>query len=131
VEVAERIDDLDGRVACVTFAEPAMLARFERAMELPFSLYGDPRRAAYRAFGFGRASIARVWLDPRVWRRYAGLLARGRRPRPSAGQDTLQLGGDVVLDRDARLRWRYLSAGPDDRPGVEDLVAAVDGAASR
>jgi hypothetical protein len=114
------------RVACVTFAEPAMLRAFEAGLELDrLELYGDPWRRTYQAFGFGRGSVARVWLDPRVWRRYAGLVLRGR-PLQRAEQDTLQLGGNAVLDANGHGRWIFRSRGPDDRPPVTDLLAALD-----
>lgn len=127
--MAERADEIDARIACVTFAEPAMLAAFERKLDLPYPIWGDPQRTTYRALGFERASWRRVWLDPRVWARYATLLARGRRTERS-GQDELQLGGDVVLDAAGRLAWIYRGAGPEDRPGVELLIRAVRGAAT-
>lgn len=113
------------RVACVTFAEPAMLRAFAEGLSLErIELYGDPQRRSYTAFGFERGSVARVWLDPRVWRRYATLLARGRRPeRPQ--QDTLQLGGDAVVGADGRLCWIFRSRGPEDRPAVSELLAAL------
>ena len=114
-------EQLAGRLACITFAEPPLLDAFQRELRLDVPLYGDPSRAVYRAFGFGRGSVRRVWLDPRVWTQYARLLARGQRPGWS-GQDTLQLGGDAVLDAAGRLRWIHRGAGPDDRPAVE-LVA--------
>ena len=118
--------EIAARVVCVTFAEPRALSAFERELNLPYPLYGDPDRTTYRALGFGRACARRVWLDPRVWRRYAALLLRGRRPPvPVGSQDTLQLGGDAVLDARGRLRWIYRSRGPEDRPSVEQLAAAV------
>ena len=125
MEVAARRAEVQGAIACVTFAEPAMLRGFEREIGLPYPLYGDPDRATYRALGFGRASARRVWLDPRVWARYGRLLARGRRPVGGPAQDTLQLGGDAVLDAQGRLRWIYRSRGPEDRPSVDRLVAEM------
>ncbi len=119
--------ELKARTICITFAQPSLLTAFEREMGLEIPLYGDPHRAAYGAFGFERGSVVRVWLDPRVWRRYAKLLARGRRFR-RVQQDTLQLGGDAVFDSEGRLRWIYRSAGPDDRPTMDELSAAVHGA---
>ncbi len=128
MKVSERRSELGARLACVTFAEPGLLAAFQRDIGLDLELYGDPDRAAYASLGFGRASPARVWLDPRVWTRYAGLLARGRRPRPPR-QDTLQLGGDVVLDAEGRISWIYRSRGPEDRPSVDQLISALRAAA--
>ena len=127
--MSERRAELPGRVLVVSFAIPELLAAYERELGLDLPLYCDPERELYRALGFGRASFARAWLDPRVWGRYAGLLARGRRlHRPE--QDTLQLGGDVVFDADTRLRWRYASRGPEDRPSVDALIAALIRAAA-
>ncbi len=127
MQVAEHIDELPGGVACVTFATPALIKAFEREMDLPFPILGDPERHAYRAMGFERASWRRVWLDPRVWARYAVLLGRGRRSKP-VDQDLLQLGGDVVIDPEGRIAWLYRSEGPEDRPAVDQLLAAVRGA---
>ena len=129
MEVAERVDEIDGQVACVSFAEPGLLERFEAKLGLPYPIYGDPGREGYRAFGFERAGWRRVWLDPRVWRRYASLLARGRRSERTDG-DVLQLGGDAVLDAHGRLAWIHRSAGPEDRPTVDELVTAVRRAAA-
>ncbi len=123
MEVAARRDELGVAAACITFAQAPMLALFARELALDLPLYGDPDRGAYAAFGFERGSVARVWLDPRVIASYAGLLARGRRPRPPE-QDTLQLGGDVLVGEDGRVRWIYHSRGPEDRPSVAEIVAA-------
>jgi hypothetical protein len=57
-------------------------------------------------------------------RAYGRLLRAGRRPRlPS--EDTLQLGGDFIVDPEGRVAYAYRSAGPDDRPSVDDLLAAL------
>lgn len=108
----------------VSFAPPALLARFEQELNLGLLLLSDPDRAAYTAFGFERGSLARVWLDPRVWARYAALLARGQRPGRAQG-DTLQLGGDAILDPAGRLAWVHRGRGPEDRPSLGALRAAL------
>lgn len=117
-------DRLGIRVAVVSFAKPASLAAYRDRFELgDVLLLSDEERAAYAAFGFDRASAVRVWLDPRVWWRYARLLARGRRLE-RAEEDTLQLGGDVLVDERGVIRWIYRSAGPEDRPSIEQLAEA-------
>jgi hypothetical protein len=124
--VSRAADAIGARPICITFAPPSLLAAFEREMGLDIPLYGDPDRAVYAAFGFERASIARAWLDPRVWTAYAKLLARGRR-FVRVEQDTLQLGGDALVDAGGRLSWLYRSRGPEDRPTVDELIAAARG----
>jgi hypothetical protein len=128
VEVAEHSAQIDADIAVVTFAQPNLLCAFEEQMGLPLRIYADPQRTVYQAFGFERGSRARVWLDPRVLRRYAQLLRRGRRLQRSE-QDTLQLGGDVVIDRRGCLAWIHRSEGPEDRPTVAAVAAAVRRAA--
>jgi hypothetical protein len=128
VEVAEHSAQIDADIAVVTFSQPNLLRAFEEQMGLPVRIYADPQRTVYRAFGFERGSRIRVWLDPRVLRRYAQLLRRGRRLQRS-DQDTLQLGGDVVVDRRGRLAWIHRSEGPEDRPTVDAVAAAVRQAA--
>jgi len=61
-----------------------------------------------------------VWLDPRVWARYAALVAHGERPR-LLGRDTLQLGGDFVVDPDGIVTYARPQR-RDDRPPVSVLI---------
>jgi len=126
LEVARRRREFgDARLLCVTFVQPALLTAYERELELDgIEFLADPARATYAALGFERASFARVWLHPAVWQRYAALLVRGRRLRPP-GQDVYQLGGDAVIDAGGRLRRVFASAGPEDRPAVDELLAAL------
>lgn len=124
MEVLEHRDRLAARVVVVSFARPASLAAYRDRFGLgDVLLLSDPERLAYAAFGFDRGSVARVWLDPRVWLRYAGLLARGRRLE-ATDDDTLQLGGDVLVAPDGRVRWIYRSTGPEDRPTPAALLRA-------
>ena len=125
MQVLGRRDELP-RIAVITFASAPLLAAFAREVELQdASLYGDPERRLYEALGFGRGSVARVWLDPRVWARYGRLVLGGARLPRRIEQDTLQLGGDVLVDADGRVAWLYRSRGPDDRPPADELVRQV------
>ncbi len=118
-------EELSVRVVIVAFAKPESLAGYQHRQRLDQLLViSDPERRAYRAFDLGRGSVLRVWLDPRVWARYLQLMLRGRRPE-SAHEDTLQLGGDALIDRGGRIAWIYRSRGPEDRPSVADIQAAL------
>ena len=111
----------------VSFTAWQMLARFEEELQVGLEMFADPERAVYETLGFGRGSVARVWLHPRVWIRYAGLVAGGARLRGAQG-DTLQLGGDAIVDAEGRLAWIHRSTGPEDRPPLtrlrQELVSA-------
>lgn len=120
----DRIDEFGGAdVALVTFTRPRNLRGYRARFGLPFAVLADEHRAAYRAYGLGRGPWWRVY-GPRVWVEYARLIGRGRRPqRPQ--EDTLQLGGDFVVAPDGRLTYVFRSTGPDDRPPIDELIAAV------
>jgi hypothetical protein len=123
--VLTHAEQLPVRVVVIAFASARSLAGYQHRQALDDLLVlSDPDRRAYDAFGFGRGTVLRVWLDPRVWRRYAQLVFRGRRPEV-AHEDTLQLGGDVLIDAAGRITWVYRSRGPEDRPSVAEIRAAL------
>lgn len=122
-------EELGLRIVVVAFADAKPLRRYQQGLGLEDVLVlSDPDHQSYAVFGFPRGSVRRVWLDPRVWWRYGTLLARGRRPA-RAQQDSLQLGGDVLVDDSGRVRWIHRSRGPEDRPRLAVLAAQARAAA--
>ena len=122
--MSDRLAEFGGAaVVLITFTRPRNLRGFRRRLALAYAVLADETRAVYRAYGLQRGSWWRVWGLKSV-RAYGRLLRQGRRlERPSG--DTLQLGGDFVVDQDGRLAYAYRSRGPDDRPSVDDLLDAV------
>ncbi|MEZ5340268.1 MAG: AhpC/TSA family protein [Acidimicrobiales bacterium] len=130
----DRLDELttaSGRrvdVVVMTFTRPRNLPGYFRRFTDPIPVATDPERTLYRAIGFGRGSLGRVW-GLRAVRRYIALLRSGqsleRKRIDSSGEDTRQLGGDVLVDADGAIVWVFKGAGPDDRPDVEELLAQV------
>ena len=122
--MSDRLAEFSGAaVVLITFTRTRNLRGFRRRLGLTYPVLADEPRAAYRAYGLGRGSWRRVW-GLRAIKAYGRPLRTGRRPRiPTA--DTLQLGGDFVLDPEGRVTYAYRSEGPDDRPSVDDLVTAV------
>lgn len=120
----DRLDDLgDAAVALVTFTRARNLRGYRSRFGLPFAVLADEAREVYRAYGLGRGPWWRIW-GPATVRAYARLLRRGAHLQ-APKEDTLQLGGDFVVGRDGRLVYAYRSKGPDDRPAVDELVAAA------
>lgn len=126
----------DTEIVVVTFTNPRNLAGYRHRFAEPLTVTTDPTRAAYRAFGFGRGRWWRIW-GIRAARRWAALRRAGGASASRVGdvarsvrhEDTLQLGGDVVVDPAGRIAWSFHGAGPDDRPTVEAVIAAVRAAA--
>lgn len=120
-----RIEALGAAVLAVVHDEPERVhGSLLAGLDVPFPVLVDRERAAYRAWGLGRASFARIWLDPRVWARYArGALETGRPGR--LGVDTLQLGGDFVVDPAGRVVYSRPQV-TDDRPPVGVLLETLE-----
>ena len=110
------------RVVAVNFDTPERVARYGAAFGRDVLFLCDPERVLYNRLGLGRASRSRVWLHPAVWRSYARLLRAGYRLSQAPAGDTLQLGGDVVLDAALRPVWTYRSHGPEDRPAIAEVI---------
>ena len=115
-------------VLVVSFDPPRRIGGYCRLHRLPFVCLSDERRAAYRAYGLGRASWLRT-LTPRALAPYVTLYFRARRGggrRPDyGGQDLRQMGGDFVVAPDGRLTLAHASHDPADRPSVEQILAAI------
>ena len=116
-------DDTD--VVVVTFAEQVNLTPYIARHDLPFPVLSDTSLSAYQAFGIGRGSLRRVW-GLRMVRRYIEIFREQGFEMPArATEDTLQLGGNFIIDPDGTLIYGYWGKGPDDRPPVQSLIDTI------
>ncbi|MBB6054030.1 hypothetical protein HNQ39_005877 [Armatimonas rosea] len=109
-------------VVLVSFATPELARYWQEATQFPFSMFLDPERRAYSAFGLG-SSVLAAW-HPKMFWYYFRLLAKGRKLMPIKG-DPYQLGGDFLLDTKGSVRLAYPCAEPADRPPLSEILAAV------
>ncbi len=116
------IEALHTRVVIISFSADRLARRWLRETGVPFPLWLDPAREAYRAYGLER-SLLRSW-GWQTWLRYAQLLLAGRKWR-GIQDDSAQLGGDFIVDRDGILRFAYPSRNPTDRPPLSQLLALL------
>ncbi len=121
-----RIEATGAEAVFVVYDEPERLRRgILRDLDPSFPILLDPDRRAYAEWGLARASIAQVWLDPKVLRTYARMFLReGQRPA-RMGKDTLQLGGDFVVGAGGRLVYSRPQE-RDDRPAVGVLLKVLE-----
>ena len=121
------IEDVD--LVMLTFTEPENLPEYQRRHDLDsLSIVVDADRSAYRAFGLGRGKFSRIW-GLRAAKRYIEIYRAdgfSRTGRPT--EDTLQLGGDFIVDANGTLIYGFWGEGPDDRSSTQtlhDALAAV------
>lgn len=121
----DRLEAAGGTAVAVTYDEPKRVrALLLDGTQWPYPVAVDLDRTSYRAWGLRRASWARIWLDPAVWRQYAQLLASGQRIR-GAGKDVRQLGGDFVVAPDSDIAYARPQQ-RDDRPPAGALAKIVE-----
>lgn len=126
----DRLAAAGGTALFVVHDEPERVgATMLAGLAVPYPVLVDLERRAYADWGLHRARWATVYLDPRVWLRYARMLAGGER-MPPTGRDTLQLGGDFVVGPDGRIVYARPQQ-VDDRPPVGVLLQHVEDASGR
>ena len=86
----------DASIVVVLFTRQRNLRGYRARFVSPLTVVTDEDRDVYRLFGLGRAD-----------------------------EETAQHGGDVVIGPDGRLAYLRPSTGADDRPSVDELLAAV------
>ena len=125
IAVGDHLGQLgDALPVVITFAhEPAQLAAYREHLGVAFPVLADSERQLYHLLGAGRGSVLDVW-SPGTLAMYLRLLRRGRRLRRPR-HDTRQLGADAIVDRAGRLHRRWLPSGPDHRPPLGDIIAAL------
>ena len=116
----------DLSVAVVTFSSPDYVRSYVEEHQPGFPVLMDPTRDTYRAYGLERGSVLRVW-GWRAAKRYAEILIHRRRGLKLSGpiEDTLQLGGDFIVDKYGKLAYGFWGEGPDDRPAVDELSSIL------
>ena len=114
----------DATIAVVTFADPHRLAAYRAHLQIPFSTLSDIDRAMYTLLGAGRGTARQIWSLATL-RTYARLIRGGKRLHHPT-EDINQLGADVVIGRNGRIRYIALPATPNSRPPIADLIEALD-----
>lgn len=114
------LEDLGARIVTISFGPASKAPAWLEETGSPFPLLIDARRDTYGAFGM-RRSLRGSWNLATVWR-YRELQKEGRSLRGIQG-DSLQLGGDAIIDSGGIVRLLAPSKTPIDRPSVESLLA--------
>jgi len=125
VEALPEIEAAGARLIVVTPQSAARAAAWRDELSLGDALViADPERTLYQALGARRPKPLWV-LRPRV--AAAGLRAvlAGERVSVTRGDDTLQLGADVVVDQDGQIAFLHLASDAADRTPPEELISIL------
>jgi hypothetical protein len=114
----------DAVVAVITFAPPERLAAYRQHLDIDFPVLSDVDRSLYGLVGAERGTRRAIWSLGTI-RMYGKLLRLGRSLRRPT-EDVNQLGADLVIGRDGRIRYLALPPSPDARPPITELISALD-----
>ena len=125
MEAAVEIEAAGARLVVVTPQSAERAATWREEVWLGEALViADPERTLYKALGARRPKPLWV-LRPRVAAAGMRAIIAGERPSVMKGDDTLQLGADVVVDRDGKIAFLHLASDAADRTPPEELVAVL------
>lgn len=116
----EKIGRLNTRVFIITFGTLPAVQQWMSETCADFTVLLDRERIVYSAYRLERSYLRSRSLKTR-WYYFKAWLS-GKKTHDSHGDDTSQLGGDFIVDKNGILRLAYPSHEPVDRPPVDDLL---------
>lgn len=122
-EVEIELDELNVKVAVVTFEAGPLAQAYVDDTDLQWPLLVDETRALYQGYGMDHGTWWNVY-GLRVWWVYFKLFAKGRKLKVRRS-DYSQLGGDVLIDPEGIVRLHYVGSGPADRPSVASILQEI------
>jgi AhpC/TSA antioxidant enzyme len=111
---------LDTHILIISFGTFPAVQQWLRETCGDFTVLLDRERSVYNAYELERSYWRSRNLKTR-WVYFKAWLAGGK-THNSHGDDTSQLGGDFIVDKNGLLRFIYPSHDPTDRPSADDLI---------
>jgi len=112
--------ELNTRVYIISFGTLPAVQQWMNETCTTFTVLLDRERIVYNAYGLERSKLRSK--SPRTLWLYFTRWLQGQKFHDAHGDDTSQLGGDFIVDRNGNLRFIYPSHDPADRPSVEKLL---------
>lgn len=116
----QEFSQLNTRIVIISFGTLPAVQAWLKETCATFEVLLDRDREVYKAYGLER-SFWRSRNLKTLWKVASHKLA-GRPTYDSHGEDTTQLGGDFIVDRNGILRLAYRSHDPIDRPSAKYLI---------
>jgi peroxiredoxin len=114
---------LNTRVYIISFGTLPALQQWMNEVCSTFTVLLDRDRTAYKDYHLERSRL-RSWHPRVVWIYVKRWLQHGEFYE-SHGDDTSQLGGDFIVDKNGILRLFHPSRDPSDRSSVDELVKVL------
>jgi peroxiredoxin len=111
-------------------ATPRQAAHFRRRQGIELTVLADEKRDSYRAVGAKKGGVNEL-IGPKVVAKGALTTLRTRKLQTRTVGNTAQLGGAMVIRPDGTIAWSHMASDASDNASPDEILAAVEGAASR
>lgn len=108
---------------------PRHAAHFRRRQDLHLTVLADNDRVSYRAAGAKKGGVGQLLGPSVVAKGLLTTLQTGKMQTRTVG-DPAQLGGAMVVAQDGTIAWSQMAKDAGDNISPEELLTAVQGAAS-
>ena len=123
--------DKKATVVAITFATPTEALKLSEELKLPFELACDTKKEVYKSFELGSARLGDFFY-PSVLFKFLGRILTGWLPSLDySKEDLFQLGGDMVININGEVVYRYKSTDPADRPSIKSLLEQLEKASKK
>jgi alkyl hydroperoxide reductase subunit AhpC len=119
----EEFKQLYTRVFIISFGTLPAIQQWMKETCSSIDVLMDRDRTVYKSYQLERSRLKSK--SPRILWLYFTYWLQGRKFHDSHGDDTSQLGGDFIIDKDRFLRFVHPSQDPVDRPPVDDLLKVL------
>ncbi len=120
----DRMRDAGATLVLVGMGSVRESAAFKERFEIPFPLVADPEGELYRAYDLSRLGPVGLFSVSMLVKGVSAMAGGHRIGRPVG--DVRQLPGVFVIDRGGAIRFSHHSAGPEDHPPPEAILAALE-----
>jgi peroxiredoxin len=117
------------RLVLIGQLTPRHAAHFRRRQDIHLTVLADNDRASYRAAGARMGGVGQLLGPSVVAKGLATTLRTGKMQTRTVGHPA-QLGGAMVIAQDGTVAWSRMAKDAGDNASPEEILAAVQGAAS-
>jgi peroxiredoxin len=123
-EKQNEFEKLNTRVFIISFGTFPAVQKWLEDTCPNFTVLIDKDRSLYKAYGLNRSYWRSRNLRTR-WHYFKAWLQGKKSKTYAEHEDTSQLGGDFIIDKNGIIQFAYPSHDPTDRPVVESLLEVL------
>ena len=122
-EKQSEFEKLNTKILIISFGTFPAVTQWLNETCSKFIVLIDRERIVYNAYGLERSkfrskNLRTLWLYFTRW-------LQGQKFHDSHGDDTSQLGGDFIVDKNGMMQFSYPSHDPTDRPSTDELLEVL------